>query len=105
MTSFKQAYDEWAKAEQLLADALPNAPEKLVGMIEDAIGAIDAAITDIENRALQESEAKYKPILNDLGKVTASLKQAQADAKAIISVAGKADELIGLLGKLIPLLA
>jgi hypothetical protein len=104
-TNFKQAYDDWNKVEQILDDALENAPEQYIGVIEDGIAAVEALITDIEDRELQESEKAYKPIVDDLGKVTSSLQSAEDDAKAFIAAADKADQLLALLGKLMPLLA
>ena len=104
-TSFKQAYNDWRSIEQILEESLQAAPDKYVGVIEDAIAAVETVITDIEDRQLQNSEKAYKPIIANLGQVTSSLQGAQDQAKSFIDAAGKADQLIALLGKLMPLLA
>jgi hypothetical protein len=103
--SYKAAYIDY-HALNAICQALLNVgvPKKYYRVVAVCLRASEDEITKIEDANLQSSEKKYKPILKHLKDAKDEMTEMKENAEKIVKAANQADQLIGILARVIPLI-
>src|SRR5262245_19727237 len=104
--SFRTCHKDWSAFVKILQDALnEGVPADEFETVTDCLKAASAELTEIEDKALQNSEKEYKALTGKIKDVKDDLEEVKEERDRIIKSAGEADQMLALLTKLIPLLA
>ena len=107
LETYRSCHEHWEEVVDILTKSIEmgDVPDDYYKRVIASYYAAEAEITKIEEKQLEESEKEYKALTAAIKSSKTNLEIIKKNADDIVKSAEKAEQLVGLLSKLLPFLA